>query len=91
MRVFAEIMRGAMNMPGSAGGGNSGSFSGCGGFSGGAGSGYSGGSHGGAMPHNTVNGTNDADGAEAFLSDRFCSSFFLRCLRTVFRAESSVL
>lgn len=62
MRVFAEIMRGAMNMPGSAGGGNSGSFSGSGGFSGGSGSGYSGGSHGGAIPHNTVNGTNDSGG-----------------------------
>lgn len=62
MRVFAEIMRGAMNMPGSAGGGNSGSFSGGGGFSGGSGSGYSGGSHGGAMPHNTVNGTNNSGG-----------------------------
>ena len=62
MRVFAEIMRGAMNMPGSAGGGNSGSFSGGGGFSGGYGSGYSGGSHGGAMPHNTFHGVNNSGG-----------------------------
>lgn len=49
-------------MPGSAGGGNSGSFSGGGGFSGGSHGGFSGDSHGGTITHSTFHGGNNSGG-----------------------------